>query len=323
VDISIVIVSYNTCRILDECIASIRRETVCAHEVIVVDNASADESCRMLRENYPDVTLIENSENAGFARANNQGFAQARGKYFFMLNSDTVILDGAIDKLFEFMESNPDVGICGPRNIGRDGKMQFNCDHFPGFWSTLWLYSNFINRFPNVKMFKRSRMRYWDYSEIKDVEMMTGCSLLIKSDMYKRLGGLDNNYFMYFEETDLCYRVVQNGYRIVFVPYASIIHYGGESSQSQTKQSVIGKNVSAYYSNSQYYFYRKNYGLLPVLAIRSLDLAYGLALLARNLVRSDRLKRANRLVKGKSLCVGALSINLQSTRKNISVLQLI
>jgi len=141
VDISIVIVSYNTCRILDECIASIKQETTCAHEIFVVDNASADDSCQMLREKYQDITLIENSQNVGFAKANNQGFTLASGKYFFMLNSDTVILDGAIDKLFEFMEGNPDVGICGPRNIGRDGKRQNNCDHFPGFWNTFCYYS--------------------------------------------------------------------------------------------------------------------------------------------------------------------------------------
>src|SRR5208337_1918906 len=157
-DVSVVIVSYNTCRILDECIVSIKRVTTCPYEIIVVDNASADDSCGMLREKHPDVTLIENSENAGFARANNQGFAIAQGKYFFMLNSDTVILDHAIDKLVGFMERSPDVGICGPRNIGRDGKLQYNCDHFPSLWNTFCYYTNLGHLFPKSRLFNRCWM---------------------------------------------------------------------------------------------------------------------------------------------------------------------
>jgi GT2 family glycosyltransferase len=305
-DVSIVIVSYNTCRILDECIASIKKETNVGYEIIVVDNASTDNSCRMLREKYPEVLLIENRENAGFARANNQGFAIAQGKYFFMLNSDTVILDGAVDKLINFMEKNPDVGICGPRNVGRDGELQYNCDHFPSFWNTLWVYSNLVNRYPKVKMFKRSRMQYWDYGEIKDVERIAGCALMIRSDLYIKLGGLDNNFFMYFEETDLCYRVIREGYRVVYFPYAIIIHYGGESSQSQAGQRVINKIIYSYYLDSQYYFYRKNYGFFSVVTIRSLDFVYGLALLVRNAARADRLKRAHSLAKGRALCTNAL-----------------
>ncbi len=305
-DVSIVIVSYNTCSILDECIASIKKETTVEYEVIVVDNASKDESCRMLRKKHPDVKRIENTQNLGFAIANNQGFEIASGKYFFMLNSDTVILDSAIDKLVEFMDKHLDVGICSPRNVGKDGKLQHNCDHFPSFWNTLWVYSNFVNRYPNVKMFNRSRMQYWNYGETKDVERVAGCSLFIKSDLYKRLGGLDNNYFMYFEETDLCYRVIKNGYRIVYFPYSSILHYGGESSVSQTEQRVIDKTVSSYYLSSQYYFYKKNYGIVPMLSIRSLDLLYGLALLLRNILRGDRLKRDHSRSKGKALCAGAL-----------------
>ena len=318
-DVSIVIVSFNTSRILDKCIESIKRETICTHEIIVVDNASSDGSRQMLHEKYPDVILIENEQNLGFARANNQGFALASGKYYFMLNSDTVILSGAIDKLFEFMENNSDVGICGPRNISRDGTLQFNCDHFPSFWNTLWVYSNFINRYPKVKIFKRSKMQYWDYGETRDVEMMTGCSLLIRAEIYKRLGGLDSNYFMYFEETDICFRAIQRGYRIVFVPCASIIHYGGESSLSQDSQTVIDKNISAYFFSSQYYFYRKNYGLFPMLAVRSLDLFYGMSLLMRNFARGAALVRAHRLAKGKSLCIGALRGILPRDRISSSV----
>lgn len=304
--VSIVIVSYNTSRILDECIASIKRETAVSYEIIVVDNASRDDSTRMLKEKHPEVKLIENGDNAGFAKANNQGFAVARGKYFFMLNSDTVILDGAIDKLVDFMEKTPDAGICAPRNVGRAGELQYSCDHFPGIWNTLCVYTNLVNRFPEVKMFRRSRMQYWDYADVRDVERVAGCSLMIGSDLFRRLGGLDSSYFMYFEETDLCYRVIREGLRVVYLPHTAIIHYGGESSVAQAGERVINRTIYSYFLVSQYYFYRKNYGFLAMAAIRGLDAAYGMALLARNAMRKDRPKREHGLAKGKALCASSL-----------------
>jgi GT2 family glycosyltransferase len=305
-DVSIVIVSFNTCNLLDECIASIERETQCGHEVIVVDNASTDGSPQMLREKYQAVTLIENEENVGFARANNQGFSGASGKYFVMLNPDTVILDRAIDKLVEFMERNLGVGICGPCNVGRERQLQYNCDHFPSFWNTLWVYTNLVNRYPNIKIFRKSRMLYWDYATQRDVDRITGCSLMIRAEVFRDLDGLDNNYFMYFEETDLCFRARKNGKRVVYLPHAVIIHYGGESSQSQTGEVTVGGTVASYFLNSQYYFFQKNCGRIPMLAMRALDLCYGSALLLRNSIRIDKAKMELGRIKGRALVMNAI-----------------
>jgi len=269
-DVSIAIVSYNTSRLLDECIASIKRETTCSHEIIVVDNTSVDDSCRMLREKYPEVILIENNENAGFARANNQGFAVARGRYYFMLNPDTVILDGAIDKLLDFMEKNQDIGICGPRNIGRDSEMQYNCDHFPGVWNSFCYYTRLGDIFPMSRILNPNQMRYWNYTAIRDVDRIVGCSLIIRSGLYKDLHGLDENFFMYFEETDFCYRAKKSGARITYYPHAVILHYGGESSKN-LKDGAIIKTLSINFMDSQYYFFRKNYGFFTAIAIRFID----------------------------------------------------
>lgn len=279
-DVSIVIVSYNTSRILDECIVSIKRETTCLYEIIVVDNASADDSRRMLREKHPDVLLIENRDNAGFARANNQGFAIAQGKYFFMLNSDTVILDHAIDKLVEFMERSPDVGVCGPRNIGRDGKLQYSCDHFPSVWNTFCYYTNLGLLFPKSRLFNRCWMRYWDYGGPRDVERMTGCSLLIRSGLYRQLKGLDENFFMYFEETDFCFRAHNAGVRTTYFPQATIIHYGGESSKNCKDGKVI-QTSSTNFMDSQCYYFRKNYGLVPMVAIYSLERLFSMRIVSK------------------------------------------
>jgi GT2 family glycosyltransferase len=305
-DVSIVIVNFNTCRILDECIVSIKKETTVDNEIIVVDNASVDGSCQMLCEKHPDVKLIENQENVGFAKANNQGFAIASGKYFFMLNSDTVVLDGAVGKLAAFMDEHPDVGICGPRNEGTDGELQYSCDHFPSFWNNLWSYTNFTNRFPEIALFRRGLMRYWDYSGQRDVEKIMGCSLMIRKDLYRQLGGLDNSYFMYFEETDLCFQARKAGLRTVYFPDARIIHYGGASAKSQKSEQVVNTTVASYYYKSKYYFLLKNYGTFPMLANRFLDLVFGIALMLRNSLRKDKEKRSFSLSKARALLAGAL-----------------
>jgi GT2 family glycosyltransferase len=309
--LSIVIVSYNTCRLLNQCIFSIQRETNTNYEIIVIDNDSKDGSYEMLINRYPKVKVIRNQKNVGFAKANNQGFAIASGKYYLMLNPDTVILEGALDKLVNFMDGNNDIGICGPRNVDPDGKLQYSCDHFPSVWNNLWSYINFANLFPEVKTFRRSQMMYWDYSELRDVDKVMGSCLIIRSELYKKLNGLDENYFMYFEETDLCYRVRNLGYRVVFHPEAKIIHYGGESSKSQHEEIYINDKIATYYYESQKYFFKKNYGILPMITIRLLDFSYALITLFRNLIRKDKVTRHNRLKRAKIHFITSLGITLK------------
>jgi GT2 family glycosyltransferase len=301
-DVSIVIVSYNTCKLLDECITSIKRETTVSHEIIIVDNASTDNSCQMLCEKYPEIKLIENEANVGFARANNQGFSVATGKYFFMLNPDTVVLDGAINKLVAFMESNPDVAICGPRNICKNGQLQYSCDHFPSFWNTFCYCTGLSRLYPKSKLFSRAYMHYWNYGEVRDVQRMTGCSLLIRATLYKNTCGLDEHYFMYFEETDLCLQAARLRFRTTYVPHAVIVHYGGESSKvTGDREVLISKTVSSYYYPSQYYFFRKNYGWLSMLAMRGLDLTYGMFMLLVGITRLDARKRERAVTLGRFL----------------------
>jgi len=150
-------------------------------------------------------------------------------------------------------------------------------------------------------------MLYWDYAEQRDVDKIMGCSLFIPAALYRQLGGLDNHYFMYFEETDLCYQVKRAGLRIVYFPEASIIHYGGESSQSQSKELVINKTVYSYFFKSQYYFFLKNYGVMPMLAMRFLDGSYGILLLLRNALRGDTEKKNYGLCKGRAILSCAVS----------------
>jgi len=297
--VSIVIVSYNTCNLTDDCIASVKAQTQCAYELIVVDNNSTDETISMLNSKYPECILIANSSNPGFAKANNQGFSIAKGKYYLLLNPDTVILDNAIDKLAGFMEINPEVGASGPRNYSPCMQLQHNCDHFPSLWIDFTRYVRFRMAFPNSKLFNAYEMNYWNYSELRKVDRIAGCSLMVRADIYKKLEGLDGSYFMYYEETDLCYRIYKCGYSVVYFPEAAIIHYWGESSKSAKQESVIDKVNMTHYLKSKYYFYRKNYSPMHAVLARSLDFSYGLILWLKNIMRNDPAIRADRLRKAR------------------------
>lgn len=301
-DVSIVIVSFNSMSLLETCLTSIRSQTrQSSYEIIVVDNASSDDTVQMLRQEYPWVILIANGNNRGFAQANNQGFARASGRYFFMLNPDTVIVDGAIDRLVAFMEAHPEVGICGPKNVGREGQLQLNCDQFPSVWNSFCSYAGLHSLFRGSPRCSRSQMRFFDYASIRRVDRIMGCSLMIRADLFKLLDGLDDEYFMYFEETDFCYRAGRLGYQVVFVPFAVIIHLGGESSQTVGRQPVFYKTVYSYFFCSQYRFYRKHYGFLPMLAIRALDLSFGFAVIARNILRRNGREKRKGLQQGQTI----------------------
>lgn len=316
-DVSIVIVSYNTSRLLDECIQSIQQETRCSYEIIVVDNASTDDSCRMLREKHPGVTLIENRENSGFAKANNQGFAVAQGRYFFMLNPDTVILEGAIDKLVNFMDDNSEVGICGPRNVGASGELQYNCDHFPTLWNIFCYYAGLGRLFPDSSIFNRGGMRYWDYEQTNNVERIVGCSLLIRHDLFRQLDGLDENFFMYFEETDLCYRSFKLGKKTSYYPFAKIIHYGGESSKTAKSNLVINKTIANYFYSSLYYYFYKNHGLISMFSVRFLNLLYGTYILLISQFNRDDKKNAISNAHGSFLLKMALTCSIPKGKDRI------
>lgn len=230
-DVSVIIVSWNTRELLRNCLTSISEQTRNTEfEVTVVDNDSDDDSAAMVGANFPQVTLIENSQNRGFAAANNQAIATAKGRYVLLLNSDTLLLDCAIDKAVAFAESHPEADVIGPRVLNPDRTLQPTCFMFPSilnmFLSATYLYKVFpLNRF-----FGRERMTWWDRNNIRQVDVVTGCFMLIRKEAIERVGLLDERFFMYAEETDFCYRIKQNSGNIFFVPGAQIVHFGGASS---------------------------------------------------------------------------------------------
>jgi len=231
-DVSIVIVNWNTRAIVSNCLRSVFEETdKIKFEVIIVDNASTDGSVEMIREEFPEVIIICNKSNRGFAAANNQGIQIGRGEYVLLLNSDTIILDNAISKSIFFARNNPKAAVTSCRVLNSDKTLQPTCFMFPSICNMI-LSSTYIYKiFPKNRFFGRERMSWWKRNDVRDVDAVTGCFMLVRKDAIGEIGNMDERFFMYAEETDWCYRFKQAGWQVMFMPDAEIIHLHKGSSK--------------------------------------------------------------------------------------------
>jgi GT2 family glycosyltransferase len=239
-DVSIIIVNWNTRDILRNCLASVYEQTrdiIC--EVIVIDNASSDGSTEMVKREFPQTILIANTENRGFAAANNQGMRIAQGRYILLLNSDTVVLDGAIQKCVVFAEQHPEAAVTGCRVLNPDRTLQPTCFMYPSLLNLVLSSTYLYKLFPRNTFFGRELMSWWDRSDMREVEVVTGCFMLVRKNAMDQVGMMDESYFMYAEETDWCYRFHRAGWSNLFYPGAQIIHLGGQSSRQIRVKSLI------------------------------------------------------------------------------------
>jgi GT2 family glycosyltransferase len=253
--LSIIIVNFNAEKLILRCLQFVYEtagDLDC--EVIVVDNASTDQSILTIQQNFPEVKLICNEENVGFAKANNQAAQVARGRYLLLLNSDAFVHGGAISMLVEYMVSNPDTGAASCRLVYEDGSLQRSCYSFPTpfteLWQTLWL----DRLFPRSPIFGKFRMTYWGYDTYREVDWVMGAVMILRREVVERVGLFDEEYFMYSEEMDLCYRLKQAGWKIDFVPQATVTHLWGGTSR-QNKELAF---IRLY--KSRVLFFRKHYG---------------------------------------------------------------
>jgi GT2 family glycosyltransferase len=230
VEVSIVIVSYNTSAILRDCLRSIGEQTRTSHEIIVVDNNSPDDTCQMIRNEFPMVRLVANTENVGFARANNQGLTQASGTYILFLNPDTIILDAAIDIMVSWLASQPTVGLVGPHVLNDDGiSDQASILRFPTvkrLFHTHIPVSVLAGKLFGIQ-FETTNPSVSSVS--MPVEAVLGCCMLMPTSLARRVGGMNETYFMYSEEYDLAEAVHGAGYGVYYLHEATIIHLGGAS----------------------------------------------------------------------------------------------
>jgi len=227
-DVSIIIVSWNTKQILKDCLESVFRQQA-DFEVIVVDNASDDGSTEMVKNDFPQVLLLTNRENRGFAAANNQGLKIAKGRYILLLNSDTLVLGDCISPMVSFADARPDVGIAGCQVLNPDRTTQPTCFMFPSlvnmFLSSTYLYKFF----PRNRFFGREQMTWWDREDFREVDVVTGCFMFVRRQAIEQVGLMDESFFMYGEETDWCFRFKTNGWKVMFAPVGRIIHLGAAS----------------------------------------------------------------------------------------------
>lgn len=245
VDVSVIIVNWNTVDILRDCLRSVFSETTgISFEVIVVDNASSDGSVEMIRQEFGQVILIANTENRGFAAANNQGMAIANGRYVLLLNSDTVVLDGAIQKTLAYAEQCPDTAVVGCRILNPDRSLQNSCFMFPSLLNG-FLFSTFLYQlFPRSRFFGREQMTWWARDDAREVDVVTGCYMLVRRQAIEDVGVMDDGFFMYAEETDWCYRFKSKGWKNRFTPDAEIIHLGGASAPKLSARRAQITNAS-------------------------------------------------------------------------------
>lgn len=273
--ISVVIVSYNVRDLLESCLQSLATALMnTPHEVFVVDNRSDDGTVEMVQHRFPDVLLIANRENLGFARANNLALASARGEILLLLNPDTLVQEDSIATMLSFFRENADVGMAGCKIIKPDGSFELACRRsFPSPWVSFTKLSGLSNLFPNSRFFARYNLTYLSEDESYEVDAISGSFMMFRATVYETLGGLDESYFMYGEDLDYCYRTQQAGWKIYYVHSTKIVHYGGES----TKRSNIDAHAEFY--RAMQLFARKNLGLSPFsLGIISLGIQVRLAL---------------------------------------------
>jgi len=231
--VSVVIVSWNAREYLLRCLASLTKHASrYPLEVIVVDNCSSDGSVEAVRNQYPQVKLVRNSTNLGFARANNLGIRMSSSRYVCLMNSDAEALPDCITSLVDFCEAHPDVGMVGPRIRGGDGKLQRSCRGFPSVWNMFCRALALDRLFPKCSWFTGYLLWHWPQESLAPVDILTGCFWLARRSALDVVGLLDESFFIYGEDMDWCKRFWDCGWKLMFVPSAEAIHYGGASSSN-------------------------------------------------------------------------------------------
>jgi len=274
--LSIVIICWNDLRVIRDCLRSIYEGTHATNfEVVVSDNGSVDGSVEFIRMHYPEVRIVENQQNLGFARGNNAGIRSSRGEYILILNPDTIIHDGALDKLVEFADRHSEAGAFGCRVLNSDSTYQVSARLFPTVWR-YWVSALGLSKLSSFFIYEEYPR--WRGDTERAIDWQSGCCVVFRGNLLKRLGGFDEQFFYHFEEVDLCRRVWKAGYPILFTPEAVITHLGGQSVGRFPVRFEIEKHRSRYR-----YFYKhfgataaRNCRRLSIVKIRVRQLGYGL-----------------------------------------------
>ncbi len=254
-DLSVAIVNWNTKDFLRQCIKSIYENTkVISYEIIIVDNNSSDDSSDIVKQEFPDVALIKNKENFGFNKANNQAIRASRGAYILILNPDTIVLDGALENMVKFMDDNQQAAALGCKILNEDGTLHPYFRNIPILWKEI-IRLILPERFTLDEL----KTKESDYGYIHEIEVLSGCCMMIRRATFDKIGLLDERYFMYGDDIDLCHQIIKNKMKIFYTPDASIIHFMKRSS----RQCKAAMSIEAF--KSMHKLLRKLYEAFPAL----------------------------------------------------------
>lgn len=254
-DLSIIILSFNTRKILVSCLESIFKHTKnISYEVIVVDNASIDDSVSHVKSHFPKVKLIKNKDNLGFSGGNNVGIKNAKGRYILFLNSDTQVVENALFDLVKFLDKNKNVGAIGPKLINNDGSIQPSAGKFPTLPVVFLML--FQEHFGGNQLVRGS------FDNLREVDWVMGAALMVRHDVLEKVGLFDEEIFMYYDEVELCYRIKKAGFPIYYYPKPEIVHLWQKSSSTGRRGPILAN------FKSLIYFYQKHRSFLALFTLR-------------------------------------------------------
>lgn len=294
-DVSIVVVNWNTKSLLYDCLESVVGQAGDVdYEIIVVDNASSDGSVDMVRSCFPDATVIVEQTNRGYAAAINDGIEAAKGRYVLVLNSDTLICDGAIAKTTQYADKHPEAAVVGCQVREDADTVQMTCFGFPSLLNLFLHVSGLAKCFKNNRFFGREDMRWWRRDTEREVDVVSGMFMLVRRKAIDEVGPMDASYFLYCEETDWCYRFAKAGWKMLFWPGAMIMHLDGGGHSSKTQALKLRVQMQ----KSILLFFRKHRSTAQYLLARLIIAAHmGLrcfasvcVLLAKAVARKDAIR---------------------------------
>lgn len=289
--LSIIIVNYNTKALLRACINSLKENTVNRMvEIIVVDNHSSDGSVAMLAREFPEVSLIANDTNLGFAAANNQALASAMGDYVLFINPDAAPEGDAVQAALDFMDSHPDAALCGGMLVNGEGRPQPSARRFPDWASKLLTLSGLAARFPASAVFNGHDGAGVNQNDAQMVDWVPGAFALCRRAMLERVDAFDERFFLYFEETDLCRALRRAGGKIYYLPHVRVRHLGGASAKKKGEDfDAAAAQVRGFRMRSEWLYFRKNHGLVSVLLNAGVELLWHGLRCLKNIGRPGRV----------------------------------
>lgn len=255
-DLSVVIVSWNVKEQLKACLQSLYAHTQqVSFDVFVVDNASQDGSPEMIEAEFPKVQLLRNEMNVGFAGANNQAITLSKGRYVLLLNPDTFLHDDALSRMVSFLDHHLGIGVLGCKLLTTEGKIDLHCARgFPTLLGDLFELTKLSYWFPHSRVFGGYLMTYWDHGDNREVDALSGACLMFRRTAMEQIGLLDENFFLYGEDVDFCYRFKKTGWKVFYYSEAKIVHLGSQSTQQLKEEMGLER------FRSRYKFFRKHRG---------------------------------------------------------------